>query len=73
MNIPLKASLVIGVLRWTAQILGTLVLALVVALGIGEGAPNPLRLPLHGLSLTSPFGVTLCRQQIAKYPVQLNA
>jgi hypothetical protein len=41
MNIPLKASLVIGVLRWTAQILGTLVLALVVVLATGEGVPNP--------------------------------
>jgi uncharacterized membrane protein len=55
MNFPLKASLTIAVLRWTARILGTLVLALVVVLAIGEGAPNPHRLPLReqllGLSL----------------------
>ena len=56
MNIPLKTSLVIAILRWTARILGTLVLAFVVVLAIGEGVPNPLRFSLReqllSLSLT---------------------
>jgi hypothetical protein len=55
MNPRLKASLAIGVLRWTARILGTIVLVLVVLIAIGEGVPNPLRLSLReqllGLSL----------------------
>jgi hypothetical protein len=35
------------VARWTARIGGSLILALIVVLAIGEGVPNPLRLPIR--------------------------
>ena len=34
------------VLRWTARILGSVVLLLVAAFAVGEGVPNPLAQPL---------------------------
>lgn len=59
MNIPLKASLAIVVLRWTARILGTLVLAFVVVMAIGEGVPNPLRFSLREQLLALSLALTL--------------
>jgi hypothetical protein len=36
---------ILSCLRWTARVIGGLVLLLVLAIAIGEGAPNPLQQP----------------------------
>ena len=38
---------VVTVARWTARAVGTAILALVVAIAIGEGVPNPLAQPVE--------------------------
>jgi len=43
---------------WTAPILGTAILALVVAIAIGEGVPNPLTQPL-GVNLLTVAMLTI--------------
>ena len=37
--------------RWTARVVGTAILALIVTIGIGEGLPNPLVLSIRELLL----------------------
>ncbi len=37
---------ILTVARWTARLLGTAILVLIVAFAIGEGLPNPLAQPL---------------------------
>jgi hypothetical protein len=39
----LSEAFALTMVRWTARILGTALLALIVILAIGEGGPNPLR------------------------------
>ena len=38
---------ILAVARWTARVVGTAILALIVALAVGEGVPNPLALPIR--------------------------
>ena len=35
------------VARWTARILGTAILLLIIAIAVGEGLPNPFTQPLN--------------------------
>lgn len=41
----MNRSRIIPILRWTARIIGTLVVLLIAGLAIGEGIPNPLHQP----------------------------
>lgn len=43
----MKRQLSAGVCRWTARILGTLLVILVLVIAIGEGVPNPFAFPLN--------------------------
>jgi hypothetical protein len=43
------------ILRWTARILGTLLLVLIAAFAIGEGVPNPLHGSVAENLLTAAF------------------
>lgn len=38
---------VLAVARWTARVVGTAILALIITIGIGEGLPNPLVLSIR--------------------------
>ena len=54
------ALLLTSVLRWTARVIGILILLTIVALAIGEGGPNPFRISLRenllGLGLLPMIG-----------------
>ena len=39
-------SKLLTVARWTARVVGTVILALIVTIAVGEGLPNPLNQPL---------------------------
>jgi hypothetical protein len=38
---------ILSVVRWTARILGTAILLLIVAIAVGEGLPNPFAQPVE--------------------------
>ena len=42
MNVPIQ---LLAIMRWTARVIGCLVVLLVLAIAIGEGVPNPMRQP----------------------------
>jgi hypothetical protein len=35
----------VAILRWTARVIGTLIILLIAVLAVGEGVPNPLHQP----------------------------
>jgi hypothetical protein len=37
---------ILAIARWTARIIGTAILLLIIAITVGEGVPNPLNQPL---------------------------
>jgi hypothetical protein len=40
-----KSIVIAALCRWTARIIGTLLVLLIVMIGIGEGMPNPFKQP----------------------------
>ena len=45
MSVTTKRTVMAALCRWTARVIGTLLVLLIVVIGIGEGMPNPFTQP----------------------------
>jgi hypothetical protein len=62
---PLSKVRTTTILRWTARVLGSLLLVLIAAFAIGEGVPNPLHGSIAENLLTAAFLTMILGQIVA--------